>query len=478
MRRRQHEVMKDIFIAECQAFAGGRSCTATVARAVGYCLLLTASVLLPSCSSDAVPDPYQPSAPIPMTVGLSGESGLMVKGNTRGNGTVSGGQLTYGAQNSDQLVSRNYNRVGLFALTKNGTGVTDASWERFNVCSSDASPLAPIYTKLTTSGSSQLYYPEKRTEEVDVFAYAPYVSTEAVAARNGGSPYTNISAQTILYTIRQDQTADDDYIDSDILWGCAGTGSGVATAVTSGAYSLLSAQGNNNTVTGGQFITVRDGATVGRVGAYFKQDASDRQPSVVVPMLHRGAKVVMRVKAEHMPQTDLQNARISINLSHIEGLLKISDGSFTVNTAEPDNRKRVVLTDRLGLSALGSGAKVTAFSGTPSVQGAAKSDGTPATSEGEVTYYTCTAIVVPQTCSTAFNLFEVDLYALTSAHTGGNGTNPVVATYGWKPTTAFSFESGKVYTFDMTVTVDGLEVKIVRINDWSDGGNTPHEFEL
>ena len=459
-----------------------------------HILLFSIAALLASCSDNG--GAGEGSAMLPQDdARLSMSIGLYDTGTaqgrevtTRGNGVASGGSMTYGVQNTGQLHSRNYNRVGLFTLTKGGVTAEDDSWEKFNVCSTSATAYGTAsdqnYTEVTTESyeQNQLYYPEVRNEEVDVYAYAPYVATDVVQTQLGGTDFNNISSQTIRFTVKQDQTEEDDYVDSDILWGCAGTGTTVAASVTEddGSYKLLSKTGNHNTVSAEQFIAARKLTTEGRVTsgatAYYRKSSTDNQPDVIVPMLHRGAKIVMKLTTQNMLQNKLKNARVNINLPHIEGQLNISTGEFTANPSEPTHRKAVTLTDRLGVSAAGE---------TQDLHGDFQSDPTiGATSDEEagdeeVSDYTCTAVVVPQQCSTDFDLIDVTLFAKTTAHTFGvNSNNPPTATYSWRPESAITFESGKQYVFNVTVSAQELQVSTVVTDwndnsDWDDGEQTP-----
>lgn len=384
----------------------------------------------------------------PSAAATSGNEYVIVGGATRGNSyTPAGGTLTHGWQNVGQLHERNNSRVGLFTLTSGGNTVTDTSWEKFNV-STDATNGAqdydagyPAWTHLNTTGygSNQLYYPEAKAERVDVYAYVPHVTQATMESTDQlGTAFTDISTQTVKYTLATDQTAENDYIDSDILWGKS-----------------------DGEVSAQQFVRLRHSATLtGRQGAFIRRNNTDMQPDVALTMHHKTAKIVFRLTAVGMQQEKLQNAVVNINVPYITGQLNIKSGTFTATGDAAAAGNAVTMTSHLGIEAQGT---------TPTVQGSV-TEGTPAK-----TYYCCSALIVPQTVAKAYHFTDITLYAKTTAQTTDTPTddnwstlNPPTANYSWTPSKEFTFESGKQYIFDITVTPQQLTVSTPYVLPWSD----------
>lgn len=439
-------------------------------RVLPLALPLTALAVMAACSSEAL-DAQQASTqaldsdngPWQMTVAVGGQQTaspsaggntyVVVGGATRGNSTGTGDTFMHGWQNTGQLDERNYTRVGLFSLAQGENEVKDLSWEKFNVCT-DATTGAqaydatsyPAWTHLLTTGyeSNQLFYPSVRSQKVDVYAYVPYVS-QAEMKTDGqlGSAvdFKDISSQTIKYTLELDQTEKNDYIDSDILWGH-----------------------NTEEVSAEKFLEMRRGTAVGTSGAYIRKAADDQQPDVALTMEHKTAKIVFRLTAVGMQQEKLQNAVVKINVPYITGALKIKDGTFVPDGDAAANGNAVTMTSHLGIEA------VTTGTATATLQGSV--------TEGGKTYYCCSALIVPQTVSTGYHFADIRLYAKTTAHTHETDTpaddnwigtpNPPTANYSWQPSAAFTFESGKQYIFDVTVTPQALTVSTPYVLPWSE----------
>lgn len=375
-------------------------------------------------------------------------------GTTRTNGSDVQNQngLNSDYQSASGDASR---RVGLFVL-KSGSNTTTASesvYERMNVACNKATVFADTWNKLDYT-TNQLYYPDADAQPIDIYAYAPYKEDAQVAdiSRN---------EDVIPFTLESDQTTTTNYVASDILWGCVGSGSNVTNSVTNsdGAYNKLgkTTLNNNHEVSAQQYMYIRNTSSVGsgRVGgtAYYKE--SESAAHAVVPLLHRGAKVIVRCTTRGMDFARLKNATVQLRLPHLKGKLKISDGSFTVDDTEEEGAKAYTLTSHLGITAPGSTT----------------------TEEGKVTdgvtnYYECSAVVVPQTYTVntdTYNMIEVDLYGKTTAHNDGTVTdNPMTATYGFHPAHDIEFKSGKKYLFTVTIAAEEMTVA-VQVQDWSDG---------
>ena len=240
-----------------------------------------------------------------------------------------------------------------------------------------------------------------------------------------------------------------------MLWGCAGTGTTIAASVaTGGAYALLGKTGNNNTISAATYLTTKknDGSTPltssQLTGAYWftYDDAApvneENKADVFVPLLHRGSKVVINLITDtSMPYTKLQHAKVSLGVDYVEGELNIQTGAFTgsgTNAAD-----YIVLTDNLG-------------------------DGTnagPYPATGTQTGYTCCAVIVPHVATKAKAAGKQIMIDL------GDGTTWTNGTYAWNPSSDITFESGKVYTYTITVKASELTV-VANVADWVSAGAT------
>lgn len=431
---------------------------------------MTALLLgLTACSS-ASDDAAAPATPVARTQGglpltvmaASPAAGTAetVVATTRTNG--------YDVQNyyylhSDYTGDAPTRRVGLFVLRsgQNSTTASESNYERMNVACNNTTTLSTQWNKLNyTADDNQLYYPDADTQPIDLYAYAPHNADAAVS---------DISTDQIAFTLSQDQTATTDYVGSDVLWGCAGTGSNITAAIANdGAYGLLShtGQGNNREVSAHEYHRIVSDTDIpeGKVNnsTYYKESATAAH--AVVPLLHRGAKVIVRCTTHGMDLDRLKNANVQLRLPHVQGQLTMSNGTFTADDTEDTRVKNITLTSRLGIAAPAA---------SPTLEGALQSDkSTAATTDADAKYYTCAAVVVPQTYSAdaAYNLIEIDLYGKTTAHDDGATVtdNPMIATYGFNPTEAIQFVSGKRYVFDVTVRASTMTVALT-VEDWANG---------
>lgn len=422
-------------------------------------IVLAAAMTMAACSADSdepagsrpqgtvADSPQQGRLPMTAALGIGAPAGQQsVDVATRGN--------ALGTYNSGALAPAD--AVGLFLLKAGAKAKTDDSFEQWN--KEAAMDAAISTTSIGAAVNSGMYYPELASQHCDLYAYYPRVD-------NAG---TDLTAPTITYTPRSDQTADGDYHASDVLWGCAGDGQYVKASVASGgAYQKLVEAGNAAEVSTQRYLALRSAAN-GRSGAYL---VNSGEPYAYVPLLHRCAKIYVRVKASGMNLNRLQNAIVRVRLPYASGQLNLSTGALTTTGTAGDNA--IVLTNRLGLSGINSGGGiVTSFdtSTSPYVQGAMQSDGTTAaTTEANAASYTCSAVVIPQLTSTSYNFIEVTPYANTKAHTeGATSTNPPLATYGYKPASAITLESGKQYTFNITVTATGIAAVTMAVEHWSE----------
>lgn len=424
-----------------------------------FFLAAAAPMLLSACSNDEL----EKDSPIPLTIGYSLGEMNSPSVNTRANANdIQSTELLNDATNS--LV----NAVGIFVLKEGEkTHTTTEQYERFNVTSTTLSTSpATGYTAIGVATADALYYPENKTQKIDIYAYAPFtVST--------------VSDITTAFSIdtETDQTTKEKYMKSDVLWGCAGTGTYVeksaydgttAGQTPEGPYHKLGKAANFNEVSASKYMEIKKNETAGtpptathttdgQYGAYYlKYDNPDNTANTataVVPMLHRGSKIVINLLPGGMAKDKLKNAVVKFNVDYIAGSLNMSTGKYAVTTGTTAAVTPITLTSHLGIDAQGT---------SPNAEGVA----TVTTSNDA---FTCSAVIVPQTITTANNsgngnIITIDLKSdLTSSAT-------TTATYAYKTgsTTAPTFESGKVYTYNITVLATGLTVTTT-VSDWVAG---------
>lgn len=401
--------------------------------------LAAAATILAACSINGGLDQTPPIAErVPLTVGASfGTLNMATKSN----------HVDY--QSAAMITT---NELGLFIFKKNGTTVTETAYEHINLqCTAPTQVGSTEYYSVTPASS--LYYPDTKSQELDFYAYAPYISATSGTVSQVPASFTDISSQKVTFYTEDDQTTDADYLKSDVLWGCAGTGANIVTAATASAghpYEDLKGAGankaNNNAISAAAEQTAKNSftttlsSTPGVSGAYYVESAS--KADVRIPMLHRGSKIVVQIKTDaSMAYTKLQKAKVSFGVDHKIGALDIETGDFTATDAAAAGY--VVLTSRLGWD--GSAAE-------GDYQEASTQVG-----------YQCAAVIIPQTVTaarTAGQLLKIEL---------GDGSTWTNGTYAWTPASDLTFDSGKVYTYTITVKASGLNV-VASVSDWVSAG--------
>lgn len=398
--------------------------------------LAAAATILAACSINGGLDQTPPIATerVPLTVGASfGTLNMATKSN----------HVDY--QSAAMITT---NELGLFIFKKNGTTVTETAYEHINLqCTAPTQVGTTEYYSVTPASS--LYYPDTKSQELDFYAYAPYISATSGSVSQVPASFTDISSQKVTFYTEPDQTTDADYLKSDVLWGCAGTGTNIANAAattpTPGPYEELKGAGsnkaNNHAISAADEQTAKTGYSApGESGAYYMESAS--KADVRIPMLHRGSKIVVQIKTDaSMAYTKLQKAKVSFGVDHKIGDLDIETGDFTATDAAAAGY--VVLTSRLGWD--GSAAE-------GDYQEASTQVG-----------YQCAAVIIPQTVTaarTAGQLLKIEL---------GDGSTWTNGTYAWTPASDLTFDSGKVYTYTITVKASGLNV-VASVSDWVSAG--------
>lgn len=402
-----------------------------------YFILAAAVAMFAACTNDTAPGQDGPqNERIPLSIGYSMNALDAPHVTTRSNVPVQGTALV------------TTNPLGVFILKQGATtptSPTKESYEHLNISSNTLTADNPAngFVKAnftSTSPSAEIFYPDLKAQELDIYAYAPYISstTSSITASYVPSTWSDIASDVITFYTEPDQTADADFVKSDVLWGCAGTGTG-GNATT---YTALSSTGNANAISADAFITAKskfelttgDGLnnTAGPYGAYYVTDKNTAD--VRIPMLHRGSKIVVNLKTSGMEYAKLKKARVTLKVDNIQGELDLSTGAFTAKGAA--SVTNVVLTTRLGRNAADDAD-----------EGIYQESSTP---KG----YTCSAVIVPQTltdATTAKDVIKIELRnSADTDYTGG--------TYTYTPASAPTFASGKVYTYLITVKASGLDV--------------------
>ena len=422
-----------------------------------YFLAAAAAMMLSACSDNDLDN----DSSIPLTIGYSLGEMNSPSVNTRANANdIQSTELLNDATNS--LV----NAVGIFVLKEGEkTHTVTEQYERFNVTSNALTSTDPAtgYTAIGVAAADALYYPENKTQKIDIYAYAPFTAG-------------TVSDITTAFSINTetDQTTKEKYMKSDVLWGCVGTGQyvkqsaydGTSGQTPEGPYHKLSKTANYNEVSASKYMDIKKNETSGTAtyttdgqydAYYLKYDASGpniaNKATAVVPMLHRGSKIIINLIPGGMAKDKLKNAVVKFNVDYIAGSLNISTGEYAVTSGTTAAVTPITLTSHLGIDAQGA---------SPNAEGVA----TVTTSNDA---FTCSAVIVPQTITTANdngngNIITIDLKNdLTSSAT-------TTATYAYKTgsTTAPTFESGKVYTYNITVLATGLTVTTA-VSDWVSG---------
>lgn len=393
-----------------------------------FFLAAAAAMMLSACSNDyddANGNSSQEER-IPLNLGFSSQNLSAPEVKTRGNTDL---------QEDAVMTGATANTLGLFILKADGVSVTDNSFEKWNLASTSLTPDKPA-TKyvLFNSTTTTLYYPSKSTQ-LDIFAYAPYVSATSGSVSQIPASFTDINSQKITFYTQKDQTTAANYMASDVLWGVQGKAN------------------SNKVVSGAQYQTaktaaaalVTDGMLTDGNAAYYGIKAT-QEAVVVVPMKHMGSKIIVNVEASGIALEKLQNATVKFYVDHTQGLLNVKNGTFVASTSESAARQAITLTSHLGIQ-----STVTNVGDPVTMEGNYDSN-TDSKDDG----YSCNAVIVPQTNTTAANngndaMIEI---VLKSDNTASATTS---TTYSYK-NTAFTFESGKKYTFKITLTATGLQV--------------------
>ena len=359
------------------------------------------------------------------------------------------------------------NTVGLFILKDDKFTMTDNSFEQWNLSSSSLTDASPNtgYVKINTSVNLQ--YPTK-TQGINLFAYAPYISnkngTDATISNipDSWSPYStgNLSSDKITFFTEQDQTNPDKFMASDVLWGCQGKIVNSTNNIVSGQkYTDAKNEIHTNSSSTSQAMSTYAPTYSAYYGVY---DATEDncEAIVVMPMEHKGSKIIVNVLADGIDFDKLKNATVNFFVDHLQGELDVKAGTFSAVTGETYTADRkVTLTTHLGIKGNTYGAWDTAEEGKYDING-----------DGSEYAYQCAAVIVPQTntetAKTGTGTNEAKAIEIT-LKTNTSATATTSTTYLYKDTTAHTFASGKKYIYTITVTATGLQVT-TKVTDWDE----------
>jgi len=370
-------------------------------------ILAAAVAMFAACTEKSLVNTGPDNERIPLSISLSNGE---VHPATRGINT---------AYQSTQLIASN--TMNLFIRTASNTGAKTATYEQ------DA--LTPTSLTNITYGSTDcadfttstaLYYPDVKSTEICLYAYAP--NTIGLAP-------TTISTFDIDLSSDRDQTADADYLKNDIIWGSQGT--------------------STNKVSAAAFATAKTAAPAAGVtsGAYIGTGASS-DPKILIPMQHVASKVIINLIPSGMALTQLQGKTVKYFVDYTKGDLNLATGeirTYGASASNYDAGQAITLTSNLGNG-------VTTATDT----GAYSSDGT------SLTGYTCCAVVLPQkinagadnaTPGSSADLIELYIDSTTS--------------YKYKKSGITELLPGKVYTYNITVTASGFHVTTT-VTDWTE----------
>lgn len=449
-----------------------------------YFILAAAAIMISACSFDHELEydgsgtTTTPDGPIPLAIGTSS---VVTPSNVS---TRSTSQLLQKDTISKQA------KLGLFILKDGNTKLemtTDATpvqinnYEFFNLetivsgynTANDNSDL-----QASDNTNNVLVYPSDKSQGINLYAYAPYNDSPGITDIDASSTSTN----KISVSVQNDQTTNLNYIKSDIIWGCVGQNAKGKATDGSESYPSGFTGAPGATINGSNYISAKTTSVAGFVCGTTAAPLTN--PKVIIPMLHRAAKVIVKLKVSNMPLEKLEGAKVSVFTRSLTSNLRIDTGVLDALTSgDPTNQ--IVMTSSLGYkiddsvlsSASGYYTKLTASDATTANDGA---NGViiDNTTDNNLTHYVCSAIVMPQSLVEDAKLFQIELADGTSSTVP---TAPVYSTkYVYKnpsTLTVTSFDSGKQYIYEITVTASGLQVTTT-VDDWATTSDTTGSADL
>lgn len=344
---------------------------------------------------------------------------------------------------SDALVSDN--TLGLYIRKSGNTSTKSESYEFDNLASTalNANTYGTTSCVDVNTGTTSLYYPDVKTQEICLYAYAP---TSIFA-----SAPTSITTGSINVSTIADQTTEANYRANDIIWGSQGTSTDKVSASAQAAAQTVLTSGNAGDVS----------------GAYIKTNSG---LSVKIPMEHKASKIIVNLIPNGMVLSKLVGATVKFYVDYTQGTFNLSNGAITSTTLSA--LQPITLTTTLGKDA-NSNTINTYTEGNGGYSAGSSSALTDFSTDNSYLHgYSCSAIILPQkvnggangnTPSSNVNLIEVYIDANTS--------------YIFKTSSTHTYEAGKVYTYNINVNASGLTVTTT-VGDWTPGAETPGNAEL
>ncbi len=399
-------------------------------------ILAAAVAMFAACTEKSLVNTGPDNERIPLTLSAADGSAInSVSVSTRSN--VNDIQATT-LDNTSTAVT------GVFILKKNGkTNTSLESYEKWNIASTGytANTNVSANTNITLG---TLYYPDSKSQNLDIYAYTPRDDSYASTAG------TDISSTAATVTIQADQSTKAKYLLSDVLWGCVGDG-------TNGGNPTAPGNKSNAVINATQYLAATAGATDGFVTT---------SGEIIVPMFHKAAKIIVKITPSGMDVDKLKGATVNFyvngelganppsdpNVPILSTSLNVHTGAITALTpATPTSIiAPIMFTDKLGKDE--SSNDIPATDSDPTGAKGAIGNGTTT-----ITGYACSGIILPQTVTRGDKLIEIVLSGGTTKYAYKIPAAPAAA--------VTTFDSGKVYTYTITITASGLSLTTT-VADW------------
>ena len=340
--------------------------------------------------------------------------------------------------------------TGIFILKATNRAHTSLeSYEKWNIASTGytANSTIAANTNITTA---TLYYPDSKSQDLDIYAYTP---RDASYAETAG---TDITSDKVTVTINADQSTKANYLLSDVLWGCVGYD-------TKSDHSETASGNNSNAhINATKYLDAKSAATAGFV-------SPKNNPEVIIPMFHKASKIIVKITPTGMDVSKLKGATVNFYVNGttssapiVSTTMKVSDGSIDALTpAGTPVIAPIKFTDKLGKDE--SNNDIPASDSDATGSKGAIGDGS------TITGYACSGIILPQTVTRGDKLIEIVLSDGTTKYAYKIPAAPAAA--------VTTFDSGKVYTYTITITASGL-VLTTNVADWTAAAGDTGSAEL
>lgn len=399
--------------------------------------LAAAATILAACSINGGLDQTPPIATERVPLSITTANSVSATVSTRSN--VNDIQATTLDPSSTAV-------TGIFILKKTNFANTSLeSYEKWNIASTGYVANTNIATNTNIQYSTAtLYYPDSKSQNLGIYAYTP---------RDASYAGTDLTTNKVNVTINADQSTKANYLLSDVLWGCVGDG-------TNGGAETATGNKSNAVINATQYLAAKAGtATDGFVTS---------SGEVIVPMFHKASKIIVKITPTGMDVSKLKGATVNFYVNGTNATtpittttLKVTDGTIDALTpAGTPIIAPIIFTNKLGKDESNNDIPASASNTTGS--NGAIGDGS------TITGYACSGIILPQTVTAGNKLIEIVL---------SDGTTK----YAYKIPTSGSpvttFDSGKVYTYTITITASGL-VLTTTVADWETAAGDTGSAEL